>query len=55
MALFNAGLPPSEIDRRMNLVDGVAHSVIVKMWAYDKEMGKCGLIEHNRTQWEGEC
>ena len=58
MALFNVGLPPSEIDRRMNLVDGVAHSVIVTMWAYDKEMGTRGMIEQNLYEygkWGGTC
>lgn len=55
MALFNAGLPPSDIDRRMNLAGGTAHIVIVAMWAYDKEMGRLGKIESNRRSLEERC
>ena len=37
LIMFNSGLAPSEIDKRMRLVRGSARSVIVSAWAYDKE------------------
>ena len=37
LMMFNAGLAPSEIDRRMKLLKGTAHLVIVAAWAYDKD------------------
>ena len=47
MALFNAGLAPSEIDRMLKIPSGTAHWVIVAAWAYDKEMAKQSAIESN--------
>ena len=35
--MFNAGLAPSEIDRRLKLLKGTSRIVIVTAWAYDKE------------------
>lgn len=46
MAMLNAGNAPSEIDRRMKLIPGTAHDVIVGMWAYDKEMARFGRFDH---------
>ena len=37
MKMFDSGLAPSEIDKRMELPNGTAHLVIVAAWAYDKD------------------
>lgn len=39
-----AGMPPSEIDRILDLVDGEAKREIVRFWAWDKE-------EHSNSGW----
>lgn len=40
LLMFNSGLAPSEIDKRMKFVSGTARSLIVSAWAYDKERAR---------------
>lgn len=40
LTMFDSGLAPSEIDRRMRLVKGTARIVIVTAWADDKESAR---------------
>ena len=37
MRLFRSGLAASRIDRILNMRNGFAHDVIVRMWAYEKD------------------
>lgn len=43
--MFDGGLAPSEIDRRLGLLDGTAHTVIIAAWSRDKELAKLERIK----------
>lgn len=34
---FCDGMAPSQIDSRMGMEDGIAHAIVTKWWADDKE------------------
>lgn len=38
--LFIRGVPCSQIDEVMRLIDGTAHDVVVKWWRKDKEAAR---------------
>lgn len=49
LIMFNSGLAPSEIDRRMKLMGGTARVAVVSAWAYDKENARRDKSDPDRA------
>ena len=49
LVMFNTGLTPSEIDRRLGFIKGTARSLIVGAWSYDKERARADREDFEKT------
>ena len=49
LVMFNTGLTPSEIDKRLGFIKGTARSLIVGAWSYDKEKAKLDRLDFEKA------